>query len=265
MGHVPLTSFAYDVQGLLAVTSRLGLLRSGAQTRLCRRLDALTEAHNRLWVLVLEEALALVRDGGGEADAAPLLERTRERAAGLVLEIDEVRRAIERACESPPRCDIGFPRTAAAVAIAATVLAGGCWHVGPDEELGGIDDGFVEESDGGGAEAPDAGDPDGGTTDEPLDGYTTCDEGIAADQHQEIVDQALDNYCGHPCYYTVPEGISYRFLLDEEGHVIGMEREDGEPIPDELVECYLEAVGDQTFLCLTIFPYWENCEPLALE
>jgi len=257
MGHVPLTSFAYDVQGLLAVTGRLGLLRSGARDRLARRLDALTGAHNRLWIAVLKEALVLARDGGGVAEAAPLLRRTRERAAGLVMEIDEARKAIERACESPPRCEIGFPRTAAAVAIAATVLAGGCWHV--DGPAGGAD------------EWDDVGETDDESEWEPgvvvsVDDFV-CWAGMAHDEHDQISGAAGDAGCSHVCdlVYEYMDHFSYRFLLDEEGYVIGMEREDSGPIPEEIVECYLEAVADQTFPCLAEIPYWESCEPLALE
>lgn len=252
MGHVPLTSFAYDVQGLLAVTGKLGLIDDRSHRVLGLRLDALTAAHNRLWVEVLGEALGLARSGGDEADAVSLLERTRRRAAELVLEIEEVRRAIEASCRQRPRCEIGFPRTAAAVAIAATVLAGGCWHVdGPapetddwdnhGEEIGDLDDGGLLEELG-------------------------CTQSVAIDEHFEITGAAMDAGCDNICPYGEPVSpFNYRFILNEDGYVVGMQREDGEPIPVKIVECYLEAVADQTFPCLAIFPYWENCTPIALE
>jgi hypothetical protein len=253
LGHVPLTSFAYDVQGLLAVTGQQGLVRPASHRMLRLRLDALTRSHNRLWVEVLEEALALAHSGGEALSVSSLLERTRERAAELVLEIDEVRKGIERACERPPRCEIGFPRTAAAVVIAAAVLGGGCWQM---EEPAFPEDDWDDAG-------QQTGQPNGG-------GITIdveCPPATLIEEHGQIEDAAMDAGCEHVCTLPYVDNIpfSYRFLLDEDGHVTGMEREDGEPLPDEIVECYLEAVADQTFPCLAQVPYWESCEPLALE
>ena len=43
--------------------------------------------------------------------------------------------------------------------------------------------------------------------------------------------------------------VNLRFVLDDQGYPTGIERSDGEPISQELVECMLASAGDQQFQC----------------
>ena len=94
-----------------------------------------------------------------------------------------------------------------------------------------------------------------------------CTPPAAYFEHLQIRNEAVDAGCDDVCEPVDSYGDVYscRFSLDEEGYVIGMEREDGEPISDEIVDCNLEAVADQTFPCLAEIPSWESCEPMPLE
>jgi radical SAM superfamily enzyme YgiQ (UPF0313 family) len=253
---LPLTSFAYDVQGMLAVSEQLG--RIGPERhRLGEALDRITERHNALWVETLEQALAIARRGDEDA-IAPLVERTGRHAARLILELEAVRRRLEEACVERPVCDIVFPRTAAAVALAVALLGGGC-HRAAEAPSGDDDEGEVDDTDTGDTEV---GDSDSETGDTDTD--TECTPQQYNEEYVEIWYAGHDAGCDDPCTPLTTEDY-YRFVVDEDGYVTGIEVEDGGDFPAELAECYVQAVEGQVFPCLAGQEYWVSCEPIALE
>jgi methylmalonyl-CoA mutase cobalamin-binding subunit len=237
MGDVPLTTFAYDVLSSFAVAGRLGRIVR-RYTALENEASDLVERHNRLWLGLLESALELA-SSTREARERFLGESARK-AARLTLSFEAFKGRVESACTEPLTCDFALPRSAAAVALALSILGPGCSRT----SIVGATDARTEEV---------ASDP---TPEDPAEEGCTFDETLL--EHRTIIARAHDAGCTHPCDI---EESSYRFVLDEEGHVIDVEMSSGTPLPEALRQCYIDAVADQVFPCLAEaeFPVWEDC------
>ena len=247
MGRVPVTSFAYEVLGMLAVTRRLGGLGK-FKGDIEERARLLTQKHNRLWISILEEIVEMSRENGGQR-AGDLLERTRIEAAKLTLAFEMLQRKIETSCSKPLKSEIMLPNAAAAVSFALAVLAGGCFdsssmsdHLDSSEETVEM----IDQSEG---EATQEDSVEEG-----------CSPGDEIEEHNAIESAAHFAECRLIC--ETVEYFKYRFVLDEGGHVVDVEREDGVPVPDEIKTCYMDAVKDQVFPCLQEHPFWETCQIL---
>ena len=240
LGKIPLTAFAYEILGHLAVARHLGMIGSG-EDALARRAKGLIDRHNALWIGVLEKALA--HAAGLDRSSSELIEDASRDAARLTLEFERLRKQVESSCRQQLRSEIGMPGTAAAVALALAVLGGGC-HSSRSLE-GDAEDDRVELVDTAGE-----------------DSETECPP-VSIHEHNIIVEAGVAAGCDDICNIISPvdwcEEVGYRFVIDETGHAVGMETTDGRPVPVDLESCYLEAVASQVFPCLQEHPYWEYC------
>ncbi len=244
MGEVPLTAFAYEVLGTLAVARRIHGL-DGRGERLAASAAELTRRHNSLWLGVLDELLEAA-SGRSNREPAAIADRTRREAALLTLEFERLRASVQVACRAPIATEFGMPRAAAAVAASLAILGGACDCEGTSL----VGDAEADVAEGAGDDsAPDA---DGSTPDAD---DAACSEAAARDEHRSIL--AAGAACPDPC--TGMEGYTYRFVLDAEGRAVDMETRDGPAIPDDVKRCYLDAVAGQVFPCLREHPWWEEC------
>jgi anaerobic magnesium-protoporphyrin IX monomethyl ester cyclase len=237
MGHVPLTSFAYEVLSELSTARHLRMITRGLPD-LERTATSLIRKHNTLWRELLENALALACSGDMQ-EAGDLVTSARIEAARLALEFDVLKSRLQKACKKPLTSETCFPRTAAAATLALAILGGGCYdssrkpgHDAAEESVEIIQ----EES-------------------EVDEREEACS---AVEEHHRISDNAS---CPSICSAAEDE-FFYRFLIDEDGHAVDMETDDGRPIPLEIKACYLDAVRDQVFPCLKENPWWEGCNVL---
>jgi hypothetical protein len=205
--------------------------------------ERLVARHNRLWLDLLERATALAAEGDA-ADAAALSAEGRTEAARLTLEFEGLRRRVETCCRRRLIAEIAAPRSAAAVALALGVLGGGCYASYRVESAadGAGDDAALDAGD-----APDVAEA----------GCTAEDR---REEFEAIEDTAIRAGCRPICLGE--DFYRYRFVLDAEGRVTDVERDDGVAIPEDLRRCYREALAGQTFPCLAEYPYWEPCTVL---
>jgi radical SAM superfamily enzyme YgiQ (UPF0313 family) len=237
MGSLPLTAFAYEVLGTLAVAD--GLRMTGDDRNGLRaEADRLTHRHNSLWLELLERALSASAEGAETAMA--LAEAGRVEAARLALAFEALRRRVEASCRRPLASEIGMPRTAAAATLALAILGSHCYasyrvEAAPDADIAVHDDAATPDD---GAEAG-------------------CRPDDAQHEHQSVEERAMAAGCNPVCRYD--ERYFYRFVLDADGHVVDIERDDGATIPEETKRCYLDAVAGQVFPCLAAHPWWEEC------
>jgi hypothetical protein len=277
MGRQQLTAYAYEVLGMLAVAGRLGRL-GNALPRLARDAEMHIAAHNRLWQELLQGAVQLAADSAPRSQQA-LVRDGSVSAAAITLQFASLARAILRAADGPLRTDVHYPRTRTAVAFAACVLASACGGVssssprlagdasmadgaGEDTGVAGADAGFADAT----AEAAMDGSAGDALFDAPADtgieaaaeGSVSCNAGIAQSELDALLQAAAG--CPDVCSAALPPlGFEYRFVLDAAGHVLDMERDDGEPIEASLKKCYLDAVAGQVFPCLAQEQVWVPC------
>lgn len=237
LARIPLTAFAYDVTGSLAVASHLGLVRRSGR-RLKRDAARLVERHNAFMVRTLERMVEVASCGALEREA--FLDESTEQAARLTLRFESLKDAVEDACARPLRCDLALPRTAAAAAIALSILGGGCSHTRIKGET--TPDDVVEVVDG-----------DEVATDVPAD---ACSPMEAEEELNAAISTGRAAGCEDICELGSER---FRFLLDADGRVVDVELSGGGPVPDELKSCYIDALAEQTFPCLAENPVWEWC------
>jgi hypothetical protein len=235
LARIPLTAFAYDVTGSLAVASHLGMVRRSGP-RLQRRAARLVERHNRLMLGTLERMIEIAPQGAREHER--FLDESSESAARLTLEFEALKDGIEEACASPLTCDLALPRTAAAAAIALSILGSGCTQTRLTGDTTPEDRVEIVET----AEA-----------DVPADACTHAD---AEAELGSAISTGLDAGCEDVCSLGSER---FRFILDDDGHVVDVELSDGGTVPDEIRTCYLDALSGQVFPCLSEDPVWEWC------
>ncbi len=239
---VNMTAYGYEVLGALAVAKRLKLLKTDS-AQIDALASALIKKHNDLWISILESARAHAVSESDDETIHEFLEETRLSAARLVLDLRRLEAMLERGCRRPLKSEIYYPSAAAAVAMALSILCGSacvsCNHVGSGTDAG--PDTSVDDTD-------TTTDTDTDTnTDTETDTYT-CSEQEAHEEGWGAVNTAIDAGCDNIC--DQGEMFEYRLILDEEGHMIDMEREDGIPIDQELIDCYIAALEGQTFPCM---------------
>lgn len=286
MGRQQLTTYAYEVLGTLAVAGRLGHV-GNARQRLAIDAHHWIVAHNHLWHELLEEAVRFARDPDPERQAS-FLRQGCVRAASVTLAFARLERDIERAAGGPLRTDVRYPRTGAAVALAASILAAACSGVAsPDAHVatlpsaldGSVDAGanvpaaaaaFVDAS----ADAM-ADRSSEAENDATADTATDSDADVAAEAEAAVQAKApacdlptarSEQYAVHQAARSCPDvcapaagRFQYRFTLNAAGRVIGMQREDGAPIPAAIKKCYLAATAGQVFPCLAKHQVWTPC------
>jgi hypothetical protein len=256
MGQQQLTAYAYEVLGTLAVGGKLGRLGTAHQ-RLADEGRRRIATHNALWISLLEEAVAHAKDPKSRPLEA-MLASGRVRAANVTLEFARLARAVQGAARAPLRTEVAYPRTATAAAFAAAILAASCG--GSTTTLPGAsgDSGALDA----GSEASADVSTDASPADGPVDGdpdALVCSESQAWEELESLLEQipsTCEDVCSEPSPITF---FGFRFLLDDSGHVVDMERDDGQPIAEEIKSCYLAAVSGQVFPCLAQYPTWTPC------
>jgi radical SAM superfamily enzyme YgiQ (UPF0313 family) len=262
MGRQQLTAYAYEVLGTLAVAGKLGRL-GAAHHRLLSEGRGLILEHNQLWRRLLQTSIELARCPDQRLEKS-FLKQGSVQAAAATLDFAKLARAVRAAANAPLRTDVHYPRTLSAVAFAASVLAA-CGGSTSQEPASPHDASVL---DGGNVDAgSDASVNDGASeaaADAPVD--TALDAVCGTETaHAELTEVLSATWsCGDICSDPPGMDFSYQFLLDAAGHVVDMERDDGEPIPDELKQCYLAAVAGQVFPCLAEHAIWVPCN-IALK
>jgi len=257
MGQQQLTAYAYEVLGTLAVGGKLGRLGS-AHRSLAQEGRRHIAIHNALWISLLEEAIAHAKEPRpGQVDA--LLKTGSLRAASVTLAFARLAKAVHGAANQSLRTDVFYPRTTTAVAFAAAVLAASCGGTTTTTAWGGGDASAIDASDGGSADASDASDATlgDGSADDAQDSPVCT--GSVARKELESIREAAEASCELICSNVEDMFVSYSFVLDDEGRVVDMKLDDGEPVPPEIKECYLASVAGQVFPCLAEYPTWVPC------
>jgi hypothetical protein len=279
-GFTHLTAFAYETLGAWSVARRLGLFgaRTGRHDKVARQLIA---RHNDLWIHLLEKLAAFSRDEPSTLEMNAFLRGIQVDSANLILAFREFRGEGESLSGRSLRSETFYGPTAAAVAVALSILATACSHVGDpvDEEdtstwvdttVQGETD-SVPSLDPVDSAADTEGDTGGGTDTRPLiwDTDGTCiNHSVLSDEVSTLEETALGAGCLD--LYTICYGeddFRYAFVLDEEGYAVDMVKDSGTPLSPEIVDCYLDAVAGQQFPCLANWKYgrvW-RCDYILLE
>jgi hypothetical protein len=264
---------AHDVALNLALARRLRL--PGHAARLERAvLDALDEV-NQLRVRSWQAALAL-------AEAEMPVAHREHAVASLVFGL---RKGLGPACrqllgvQSELEAASGLARgrgnllVASALAASFTFLlvpaCGGV--VGQDSTGGGGRDASAVQDAGSDASASadsatDAGSDDAGPDASEdagsvvfIDAEPACTASVTATQHS-MLDQAVDACLD--CDLDDPDfdfRTEYGVVLDGQGRAVDVTSGDGSVIPDDVRQCYLEALAGQTFPCLGGETLWQTC------
>jgi hypothetical protein len=249
MGQQQLTAYAYEVLGTLAVGGKLGRL-GAAHLALADEARRHIATHNALWISLLEEIIAHAREPRpGQVEV--LLKTGSVRAANVTLAFARLAKAVHGAANQSLRTDVFYPRTTTAVAFAAAVLAASCGGTTTTTAWGGGDASAVDASDSGSSDGSDG--SDATTQDSPV-----C-TGPVARKELESIREAAEESCELICSNVKDMFVSYSFVLDDEGRVVDMKLDDGEPVPPEIKECYLASVAGQVFPCLAEYPTWVPC------
>ena len=274
-GPLRVTDAAYEVLGAAAVARQLDL--GGLEEE---EIVELISIHNALWIETLTEASALARRQASAEEIDAFVASTRQLAAGVVLRVFRLGRHLERSRRGQPKMlKRTLRRAATAAATALTILgAGGCGPASTPRDAGDAMAGDADSLDSD-VDMEAAVDADSLDSDVDLEAAVDADSldsdvdveadvdasacGTSSwDEERGIQSDAADAACQMLCA-TDGDEFRYRYLLDAEGRVVDIERDDGQAIPAEVRRCYLDAVAGQTFPCLAASSeHWFVCNVL---
>ncbi len=268
-----MTTYAYEVLGAYAVAGRLGMLKG--RRPIGREVERRIDEHNRLWIALLETASELAGRGASTDEVENLVAESTLRSAHLILGFERLKERIEAASSGPLRTEIFYPRTAAAVALALSVIAAsGCSRTvpvggpGPVRIAGApatdnttvtdrdVDTGTSIAQETGPApedaapngEAPAGSGTEAETERKPVIGAMRAGTYGCFTEHtrKKIEKRALRLGCPRP----PKEAEEYGFVLDLDGNVLDMVMRSGVSVDEEIKKCFLAAVKGQRFPCM---------------
>lgn len=249
LGKLQLTAFAYEVLGTLAVADRLNLLQNNG-SRCREKAQILIQRHNRLWNSWLQEMSRFARHGlDNNNDVLPFLKRVEQEAAELIMVFKGLETDLQTAAVRPLTCQIRYRNATAAVALATLLLGTGACNSSTsiDEQEEGSDT-LAEETES--TEVTDL-DTETASEDETTVSDTEtepCDQVAASQEGRKAIRLASEEGCSSLCDLVGWDtGEGYRFTLDSEGYVIGLENHEGKSLQGEIVDCYVKALEGQKF------------------
>jgi len=161
--------------------------------------------------------------------------------ANLILEFKHLENMIEQSCRRKLKSEIYFPSAASAVAMAMVLLCGnGCSNM---QDLNTGKDASA--------------DTDTGTNPD------ECTYSESGAEMKEAVDKVTAAGCEEVCSSAAStDHFSYRIIVNDEGYMESLEKDDGKAIEPGVIECYKDALSGQKFSCLAAEGsnhYWLFC------
>jgi hypothetical protein len=249
-GRYGASVFAHDVAVNLAMARRLGLPAwdPALQARFDVILDDMNRARLAAWRSALDLAATEMPHRERVLAVTRLVGSLRDSLARYTTSIDGVQERMERAQN--------VERGRANLLVRSALAAGFTLFLAPAPGCYDSHDKSYA------ADALDEGDaPADVATDVPEDdgtGDVPCTE-------EEVLTEYANAYYSlrsAPCPPCAPDpgsDVPYGIAIDDTGHIVDVRRGDGEPVPEDVRTCYLEALAGETFPCLGGEEVWQEC------
>ena len=254
---------AYEIQGALAASEHLSGIPPQTFYKLRAKAEQLNDKLNALWVSALTQAISLASTPDTR-NIDTLINDTKQTTSQLRLRFNMLQSTVEACCETPPVCELSFPRKKLTAGIAAAVLGfsvATCQHIVSTTANSGADaTAPVPKTNATDHEASRMIGTDFTAIIQPDTAEDTADNNVATRgvnlQRRALFATATENGC---CQTLTSEGClnQNHFVLGADGHVVDIVPvdENGEELPgidDGVKECLLKALASQTFPCSKI-------------